>query len=94
MPRSFSRQLLFATLRVVRENGVDGTLRATYTTVAGVGTALPGDDYVPTSGTVVFKRGETEKTVSVQLLPRNVYRSDVTFAGTACRSDCSASRWA
>ncbi len=42
-------------------------------------TATPGDDYVAASGTVTFQPGETEKVISVQLLPDAIAEGDEFF---------------
>ena len=53
------------TVTVQRTNGSAGAVSVDYAT--GGGTATPGADYVPTSGTLVFNDGETQKTFSVTI---------------------------
>ncbi len=43
------------------------------------GTAIAGEDYVATAGTLIFNAGETEKTVSVPILPDMQDEGDTFF---------------
>jgi hypothetical protein len=56
---------------VMRTGGVNGAATVNYAT--GGGTATPGSDYTPTSGTLSFAEGETTKTFTVSLIDDNVY---------------------
>ena len=56
----------FAAIGVVRREGADGEISVQWRTQAG--TAIPGTDYVQTTGTVVFAEGETEGVFEVPLL--------------------------
>ena len=51
---------------VTLDRAVDYKVKVNYRTVDG--TAVAGEDYTAVSGTLVFKRGETSKTVSVPVL--------------------------
>ncbi|MGI0485865.1 beta strand repeat-containing protein [Pantanalinema rosaneae CENA516] len=51
-----------------------------YTTVNGTATA--GSDYIATSGTLAFKPGETNKTISVVINGDTIVESDETFSLT------------
>ncbi|MCU0533101.1 MAG: DUF4347 domain-containing protein [Hydrococcus sp. Prado102] len=55
-----------ATITVVRTNGSDGAASVGYTTVDN--SAVAGEDYQSTSGTINFDEGETSKTVTVNIL--------------------------
>jgi hypothetical protein len=55
---------------VVRTGGSGGTVSVQYAT--GGGTAVPGQDYAPQSGTLTFGPGETAKTFSVPVLNHNL----------------------
>jgi hypothetical protein len=56
---------------VKRIGGIMGAATVNYTTKGG--TATPGSDYTPTSGTLSFAEGETTKTFTVSLIDDNVY---------------------
>ncbi|HLL17111.1 MAG TPA: Calx-beta domain-containing protein [Pyrinomonadaceae bacterium] len=56
---------------VKRTGGVTGAATVNYATVGG--TATPGSDYTPTSGTLSFAEGETTKTFTVSINDDNVY---------------------
>ena len=43
------------------------------------GTAIAGEDYVATNGTLVFKPGETVKTIAVQIIGDSIKEPDETF---------------
>ena len=55
-----------ATLTVLRTRGSDGEITVDYSTLSG--TATPNVDFTPVSGTLTFAEGETEKTVTVNIL--------------------------
>lgn len=52
---------------VIRTASATGVVSVDYATMDD--TAVAGDDYLPTSGTLTFANGETEKTITVQILP-------------------------
>jgi hypothetical protein len=57
-----------ATITVNRTGGTQGAVQISYATVAG-GTAVPGVDYVPASGTLNWASGDaTAKSFSVQII--------------------------
>lgn len=65
-------------VRVVREGGdLAQQLLVDYTTEDG--TAVAGDDYVGTKGTLVFQPGVTERTFSVQVIDDDVFEEDEHF---------------
>ena len=55
-----------AQIDVVRSNGSDGQVTVDYDTE--LGTADPGNDYTPVSGTLVFEDGETVQTIVIPIL--------------------------
>lgn len=55
-----------ALLAVSRNEGSSGTVQVSYATQDG--TAIAGQDYVPTSGTLTFSPGETNKTILVPII--------------------------
>jgi len=67
----------FVTINVVRSNGTHGTLAVDYLT-RNV-TAMAGQDYVATSGTLVFNDGETTKSFDVPITDDNIAESNETF---------------
>ncbi|MFO0953902.1 MAG: Calx-beta domain-containing protein [Isosphaeraceae bacterium] len=67
-----------AAITVTRQGGKAGTVTVAYTT--GGGTAVPGLDYTPVSGTLTFGPGETSKVILVPLL-RNSTPGPVTSFG-------------
>ena len=56
---------------VTRTGGVTGAVTVNYAT--GGGTATPGTDYTPVSGTLSFADGELTKTFNVTILDDNLY---------------------
>jgi hypothetical protein len=66
------------TLSVMRSGGNAGGVTVAYATEA-TGTAVEGDDYVAVSGTLVFKAGETTKTIVVPLVNDTLVRGSRTF---------------
>ncbi len=67
-----------AYLTVVRTNGTSGTVTVAYNTVAG--TALPGLNYVTTSGTLSFNDGDASKTFAVPLVNNNIAQGPVSLS--------------
>lgn len=59
-----------AIITVVRTNGSTGVVSVDYTTIGG--TATPGADYIPQSGTLTFAEGETVKTFSIPIIPDTI----------------------
>jgi surface-anchored protein len=55
-----------ATITVTRSHGSDGPVTIDYATSDG--TALAGEDYTATSGTLSFANGETSKTITIPIL--------------------------
>ena len=53
-------------ITVVRQAGAAGTVSVGYRTIAG--SAVPGVDFTPVSGVLVFGPGETQKSISVPVL--------------------------
>jgi hypothetical protein len=66
-----------AALTVVRAGGAVGTVTVHYATAGG--TARPGFDYTPVSGTLTFGPGVTSDVVNVPLLGNKTPGADVTF---------------
>ncbi|MGC8988663.1 MAG: Calx-beta domain-containing protein [Verrucomicrobiia bacterium] len=58
-----------AAVRVIREDGLELPAFVTWSSWGWAGTALPNYDYAGGSGLLVFAPGETEKVISVPLLP-------------------------
>ena len=71
-----------AAITVKRSGGIAGSILVDYATSNG--TAIAGQDYTPTSGTLTFADGETKKTFSVPLtddaLVEGVESLDVTLS--------------
>lgn len=65
-----------ATITVIRTNGNTGAITVDFAT--GGGTATPGLDYTPTSGTLVFGDGETTKTFTVLVLEDTLVEGNET----------------
>ena len=63
--------------RVMLESASSGTVTVNYATADG--TAVAGEDYTATSGTLTFAPGETEKTVAVAIIDDTVEDSGETF---------------
>ena len=64
-------------ITVVRANGAAGTVSVTFAT--GGGTAKPGVDYTPVTGTLTFGPGVTSQTFSVPLLNASTPGVSATF---------------
>jgi len=60
------------TLTVVRSGGIAGMISVDCSTLPGVGTAVPGADYIDTTNTLTFMPGEFSKTFTVTLVDDNV----------------------
>lgn len=67
-----------ALLSVIRTNGSAGSALVRYTTRQG--TAVPGLNYVTTSGSLTFGDGETNRTITVPLVDNSVVQGPVTFS--------------
>lgn len=65
------------TINVVRVEGSDGEVRCRYRTVEA--TASATSDYVLNSGELIFKEGETVKTVVINILDDNVREGMESF---------------
>jgi ELWxxDGT repeat protein len=65
-----------AVITVVRLGNTAGTAIVQYAT--GGGTAAPGTDYTPVSGTLMFNPGETSKTISVPVVNDTLIEGDQT----------------
>lgn len=66
-----------ATITVQRVGGSAGTLTVDYATSNG--TAIAGQDYTATSGTLTFANGETSKTIQIPILEDAPTEPDETF---------------
>jgi len=67
-----------AYLPVLRTNGSSGSVSVAYTTVQG--TALPGLNYVTTSGTLTFGSGVTSESVVVPLVNSSIVQGPVSLS--------------
>ena len=70
-------------IKVIRKNGSDGQVTVDFETIQldqSDQTATAGRDFVNTSGTLTFKHGETEQTITVELLDNGQDVRDETFA--------------
>ena len=65
------------TLTVLRKGGSTGTVAVDYATVDG--TALAGQDYTATSGTLTFNAGETSRNIQIPILDDAVTEGLETF---------------
>jgi len=63
---------------VVRSSGSDGAVAVQYKT--NDGTAVAGQDYVTSNGTIRFGAGETRKTVSIPILNNTLREAPETFS--------------
>jgi hypothetical protein len=66
-----------ATIAVVRTGGSAGSLTVNYSTADG--TAIAGQDYTATAGTLTFNDGETSKSFNVPINNDAISESDETF---------------
>jgi hypothetical protein len=66
-----------ATVTVLRVGGATGTLSVGFSTSNG--TAIAGQDYTSTSGTLTFLNGETSKTIQVPITNDTTTEPDETF---------------
>ena len=64
-------------LSIIRTGGSQGTVTVHYAT--GSGTATPGKDYEPTSGTLTFLDKETVKIIDVRLINNTIAGGNKTF---------------
>ena len=69
-----------ATITVVRQGGSSGTLTVDFATADG--TAIAGQDYTTTSGTLTFNGGETVKTFQIPITDDAPTEVDETFTVT------------
>lgn len=69
-----------AQVRITRSGDLDRAVKVAYAT--GGGTATPGQDYVPSGGTLTFGVGEASKAVPVTALPDAVRDADETVGLT------------
>lgn len=67
-----------ATLVVQRTDGRQGRVAVDYYTVL-TGSAAPGVDFIPVSGTLVFEQGETTRTITVPILANPYTNQDGTI---------------
>lgn len=65
---------------VLRTGGTSGTLTVEYATANG--TAIAGQDYTSTSGTLTFNAGETSKTIQIPIADDGATESSETFTVT------------
>jgi uncharacterized delta-60 repeat protein len=65
-------------LSVTRTNGSSGIVSVSFTTLGG--TAVPGLNYTPTTGTLTFADGQTNRTVIIPLLTNTVVQGPVYLA--------------
>merc|ERR1712187_637121 len=65
------------TVNVLRKDNVDAKVTVDYATREG--TAIEHTDFMPTSGTLTFEEGETEKTVDICIMGDNAYEEDEDF---------------
>lgn len=72
--------VVFARLTVLRTGGSTGTLSVGFSTADG--TAIAGQDYTATSGTLTFLNGETSKTIQVPIANDATTEPDETFTLT------------
>ncbi len=70
----------FADIDIRRQGGTDGTLVVDYATVPG--TAIAGQDYVSTSGSVVFLPGQSVATITIPIVDDSLYEGNETFSFT------------
>ena len=62
-----------ADIVITRKNGSDGIVTVdykTYSMQAEDHNAVEEVDYVPDSGTLIFKKGETEKTIEIKIIEK------------------------
>jgi len=67
-----------ATITVILDIAATEPITVTYVTLDGEGTAIPGEDYTPVSGVLVFAPGETERTFTVPIIDDDVYEPTKT----------------
>lgn len=69
-----------ATVTVLRTGGTSGTLSVDYATANG--TAVAGQDYTSTAGTLTFNGGETSKTIQIPIADDSPTEPDENFTIT------------
>jgi uncharacterized delta-60 repeat protein len=67
-----------AAITVVRTNGANGIVSASYVTVAG--TAVPGINYINTTNTITLGDGVTSGTILIPLVDNNIVQGPVNFS--------------
>lgn len=82
---SVNEQAAFRTVLVKRTGGSDGEVTVTYASTDGTATAP--EDYIATSGTLMFGDGETEKAISVQICNDTLIEAAETFSLTLDSAD-------
>lgn len=70
----------FVTIEIQRQGGTDGSLVVDYATVEG--TATPGEDYLSTSGSLVFLPGQNIARVTIPIVDDLLYEGNETFSFT------------
>jgi hypothetical protein len=66
-----------AVITVTRTGGSDGEVSVHYSTLNG--SAVPGQNYTPVSGTLTFESGETSKTFTISLIDDGIFHHDRTI---------------
>ena len=76
-------------INIVRKNGSDGTITVDFETADD--TAIAGEDYYATSGTITFEHGEVLKTINIPLINDTVPETGASPApgGAAGRPDAA-----
>jgi uncharacterized delta-60 repeat protein/uncharacterized repeat protein (TIGR01451 family) len=70
----------YALVTLARTNGITGTISVDYVTTNG--TAISGNRYVGTNGTVVFADGETKKQIRIPLINNSTADGNQNFSVT------------
>ncbi|MCL5097165.1 MAG: hypothetical protein M1608_06505 [Candidatus Omnitrophica bacterium] len=65
-----------AVITVLRQGSLEGTVSVDYTTLPGTATA--GIKYTPTSGTITYQPGETNKTFAIAIINENLVEGNKT----------------
>merc|ERR1719343_898933 len=64
-------------IKIIREGSKDAKVSVNYATREDTATAIT--DFIPVNGTMIFERGETEKTLEIELVDDNAYEEDEDF---------------